>query len=318
MTGVSSFTGSAIAHHLADSGHEVLGVLARDSDSYTGVRALRVAGLNGRIQVVDNCSVGSSRLTESILSWGVVNQFLIHHAEVGDYRSDAFDVPKAVSRSTAGCRELASLLAQQGCSSAVLTRSVFEGGQGLGEYPGPVSPYAIAKTASTELWRLCMSAVGVRCSDFTIANPVGPLEEPRFVSYLAERWLRGLTAVVRAPDHIRDNVPIDVLAHVYGTFARLAHTQPGLNTAPSFWISSNLDFARRVAAEFAVRSGRDCAIEVQSEGGPRWEPRIRVGVHEADPPPGWTVDGFWDRYAAHYGFLDDDRRQKISIPRSDD
>ena len=46
----------------------------------------------------------------------------------------------------------------------------------------------------------------MRLAKFVIANPFGPLEEPRFTAYLAREWLGGRSAVVRTPEYLRDNI----------------------------------------------------------------------------------------------------------------
>ena len=97
LTGASSFTGLWFARALAAAGHHVVAPLRRGYADYRAdVRAARVAQLGE----VAECSFGSSFGDAGFLdlcrsgSWDL----LCHHAaEVGDYRSPAFDVALAAN-----------------------------------------------------------------------------------------------------------------------------------------------------------------------------------------------------------------------------
>jgi hypothetical protein len=45
-----------------------------------------------------------------------------------------------------------------------------------------------------------------------IANPFGPLEEPRFCAYLVKTWAAGQVPEVRTPLYVRDNIHVSLLA----------------------------------------------------------------------------------------------------------
>lgn len=299
LTGASSFSGAAFAQALGAAGHHVVVPLPRALDAYSGVKAERVGALSSRVELIENAPVGSDALRQVVAGAGSWDLLCLHHAVVGDYKSPSFDVETAAAAATAGADELATAMGEAGCSGAVLTRSVFEADCGVSDDPRPIGGYAIAKSVTVETWRRACEVAGLQVSDFTITNPVGPFEEPRFVNYLVATWAAGGTPLLRAPDRIRDNVPVELLAREYVKVCE--ETAAGLSRtlAPSMWVSTNLEFARRVSREFGGRWARSCPVGVSEEQDIS-EPRLRVGLD----PVKWSepaAEGvFWDSYADYY------------------
>lgn len=299
LTGASSFSGAAFAHALGAAGHNVVTPLSRALDAYSGVKALRVSALSSRVEVIANAPVGSDALRQVVAGAGSWDLLCLHHAVVGDYKSPSFDVAAATAAATVGTDELVAVMAQAGCSGAVLTRSVFEANCGVGDDSRSIGGYAIAKSVTVETWRRSCEVAGLQVSDFTITNPVGPFEEPRFVNYLVSTWTVGETPLLRAPDRVRDNIPVDLLAREYVKLCEETAAGRSRALAPSMWVSTNLEFARRVSREFGGRWARSCPVGV-SEDRDISEPRLRVGLDPVEWSEPAAEGVFWDSYADYY------------------
>jgi nucleoside-diphosphate-sugar epimerase len=309
LTGASSFTGSWIARTLAARGHEVVAPLPRPQSEYAGLRGERVALLADAAEVVYNAPVGSERLLSCIASQDHIDVLCIHHAVVGDYRSDEFDVSGAVRSATEGAFAITEAVAEKGATVAMLTRSVFEAGQGVSDDPRPIGLYAVAKSATVGVWGECVRRSQLARAEFTVTNPFGPYEEPRFVKYLAQTWAADRTPMLRAPYWVRDNIPAPLLAADYAASVERAVQGHSVRRVPSHMVASNLEYATRIADQFAPRWDRPCPVGVEAvlDVG---EPHLRIGTdrvdwsdHDLDEP------AFWDDYAAYYAI------QLAEVPR---
>jgi len=236
------------------------------------------------------------RLIQDSDHWDVA---CIHHAVVGAYKARMFDVDLAVTAAAMNHVDVVESLDSAGCRCAVLTRSVFEADRGVTDDASPIGGYAIAKTLTVDAWRNAFNSAGIEASTMTITNPIGPLEEPRFVNYLVSTWARGETPELRAPDRVRDNVPIGLLAELYADACEDAAGGTVVDRTPSLWVSSNYDFARRVAYEFSNRWGLDLSVAVSPDRDLS-EPRIRVGLEAIDWFDPSDERRFWDEYADYY------------------
>ena len=300
MTGVSSFTGAAFAAELARRGIAVVAPLTRRLDDYKASRRERIRALPAEVKVLEDAPVGSEALRREVSQSGSFDAFLLHHAVVDGYRSDAFDIPLAVARATKGARQLTSLVSSLGVKQAVVTRSIFEAGQGLTERPGPIGAYAVAKTATVETWKLEFENEGISVSEFTITNPIGAGEEPRLTAYLVRSWQAGVVPTLRAPHLVRDNVPVGLLASAYASHVERMLSGFAFSYSPSFWVGSNRAFAEKVAREFGSRSGVAAYPLQEARTLTRSEPRVRIGLEELDAEEVWTEHGFWDEYYHYY------------------
>jgi len=79
----------------------------------------------------------------------------------------------------------------------LVTGSVFEPGAGQGGALPAFSPYGLSKAFTSETFRYLCDRHGVSFGRFVIANPFGPMEEPRFTSSLVRAWRAGETPQVR-------------------------------------------------------------------------------------------------------------------------
>jgi nucleoside-diphosphate-sugar epimerase len=302
LTGASSFTGYWFATALVKAGHHVTATFRRAPESYTGVRSCRLAALAPRIEPVWSIEFGDNRFIGLVRSsaWDI----LCHHAaETTNYRSDDFDALAACRGNTRNVREVLALLSQRGCARIIVTGSVFEPFEGVGDLEQRAfSPYGLSKHFSFEIFRFEARRLGLALDKFVIANPFGPLEESRFTSYLAREWSAGRTPSVVTPIYVRDNIHVDLLAREYLALCETPPTEDGVvrKVTPSGYIESQGAFALRVATEMSRRIGRRLEV-VLSRQQTFPEPLIRVNCTPSQiRHPEWSEDQAWEGLYQYY------------------
>lgn len=302
FTGASSFTGHWFVQALAAAGHEVVATLRQPPDAYQGVRRQRVAGLAGRCRF-ERCAFGDAAFLD-LVSRGPWDLLCHHAADVTDYKSPDFNVVAALENNTRALPAVLRALSGASCAAVLLTGSVFECDEGAGEPPlRAFSPYGLSKALTHQSFRYYVPAAGLTLGKFVIPNPFGPLEDPRFTTYLARHWFEGKTPSVATPDYVRDNIPVSLLALEYARYASALAQSPRTAPArcgPSGYVESQGAFARRFAREIGSRLNLPCPLEfkVQSEFP---EPRVRVNTAPPDAAAlGWDESGAWDELARFY------------------
>ena len=300
LTGASSFTGTAFAEALAGSGHAVTAPMQRGEGDYAGVRGDRVARLKGHVDLRWSTPFGGPAFLDLAARGGF--DLLCHHAaHVENYRSPDFDVVGALSSNVQGLRPTLEALKSGGLRGVVLTGSVFEADEGLGEPPlRAFSPYGLSKTLTAQVFGHWCPALDLPLGKFVIPNPFGPFEEPRFCAYLYRTWKTGEVARVNTPDYIRDNIHVDLLAACYARFAaEVAEGRGAARCSPSGYVESQGGFSRRMAVELAPRLGLACGLDLATQTDFS-EPMMRVNAQRAAGlVPGWDEAAAWDRYATY-------------------
>jgi nucleoside-diphosphate-sugar epimerase len=299
LTGASSFTGYWFADRLAKAGHQVVAPLRGTSSSYAeGARAERVRRLAGIAEIVDECVFGSGRFL-ALVEGGSFDLLCHHAAQVGDYRNPDFDIAGAVEANT---HNLRAVLAGGGFAGVVLTGSVFEQNEGVGEAPlRAFSPYGLSKGLTAELVEHRCREAGVPFHKFVIPNPFGPLEEPRFCAYLMRTWKAGEVAKVNTPAYVRDNIHVDLLAGAYLRYAgEVLAGSASPKLAPSGYVETQGAFAERFAREMRARLDLECGLQLARQTDFA-EPVMRVNTASAALyMPDWDEKAAWDGVAASY------------------
>jgi nucleoside-diphosphate-sugar epimerase len=298
LTGASSFTGYWFARLLAEAGHEVTAPLRRNPTSYDELRKRRLASLPQTVKVLADCPLGSDGFM-SLVEGGRWDVLCHHGAQVDNYRSPEYDVFAAIEANTANLRNVLSAMAGKGTRGVVVSGTVFETNEGVGEEPlRAFSPYGLAKACTSLIVEYWAGLFGLTFGKFVIANPFGPLEEPRFCKYLFDCWRSGKVAEVKTPAYLRDNVPVRLLAGAYVRFVeQVACRGPGRqHVGPSFYAESQGSFAARVARETSSRTGWDCRLSLANQTE-FVEPRTRLNKN---PVVATAIEerSFWDEYVA--------------------
>ncbi len=305
LTGGSSFTGLWFARALAEGGHEVHATLTRPGvEAYEGLRRRRVALLAGSATLHGDLRFGSETFLALLRDGGRWDLLCHHGAEVGDYRSEDYDIEGALAANTRGLADVLAALREAGGRGVVLTGSIFERGEG-GDGPdaAAIKPYGLAKSLTSDAFRRDCRRDGVPLGRFVIPNPFGPWEEPRFTSYMARAWRDGASPEVRTPDYVRDNIHVDLLARAYRGFCGevAASDAPYACCEPSGYAESQGDFAQRLARELARRGWPapdtvPCARQTEFT-----EPLRRVNAQPAAGLcPDWDESRAWDALADWY------------------
>jgi UDP-glucose 4-epimerase len=301
FTGASSFTGYWFARELAGAGHQVTACFRGSGESYDGGRGDRVRALSGLVEPIWNVEFGDEHFVDIAISEDF--DVLLHHAaEMTDYRSWDFDPLSASSKNTRSGRRILAGMAERGCGKLVVTGSVFEPYEGVGDVARRAfSPYGLSKHLTFEWYRLEAEKLGLSLGKFVIPNPFGPQEEFRFTSYLAKEWAAGRSPVVATPVYVRDNIHVSLLALAYRRLSETLPSAAGLTrSAPSGYVESQGAFARRVAREIAARTGWACAVsEADQKDFP--EPLFRANdTLAAQAEPQWSESQAWDNLASYY------------------
>lgn len=304
FTGASSFSGYWFVRELAQAGHEVVCPLRGAPESYTGPRRRRSEALQSvtKVRLLPGVRFGEPAFLD-LARQGPWDLLCHHGAEVGNYKAPDFDVLRALESNTHNLRPVLETLQSGGVTGVILTGTVFERGEGLGEEPlRAFSPYGLSKTLTWEAFHYACTSAGLPLGKFVISNPFGPLEEPRFTAYLARTWREGKAAIVQTPDYVRDNIPVDLLARVYVGFAQaLAAQRPAVSRRnPAGYAGTVGQFAERVAREFRARLGWACEVQLALQQDFS-EPLRRVNSEPAAAAvPDWKEAVFWDAFAAYH------------------
>ncbi|MBI1337548.1 MAG: NAD-dependent epimerase/dehydratase family protein [Phycisphaera sp.] len=308
LTGGSSFTGCHFIRELVRAGHAVTATMRGERGGYVGLRGVRV----GLVEEVGDCAWGVSFGDERFVALVEKGGFdvLCHHAaDVTDYKSEDFDVHRALENNTRNARKVLDAFKRNGGKAIILTGSVFEAHEGRSTLDphDPLhafSPYGLSKTLTSEVFAYHAPRVGLAMGKFVIPNPFGPHEEPRFTTYLARTWLAGKTAAVNTPDTIRDNIHVGLLAKSYSLFVSQCVSQGQLSRlmrcAPSGYAQSQGEFAKRFAAAMRPRLNRPCELDLKKQTDFN-EPLSRVNTDALDAAGmGFDEPSAWDALAGYY------------------
>lgn len=302
FTGASSFTGSWFVNKLAERGHEIWATFTQSNAEAYGndIRGARVRRVLENCRPTFSCRFGDDGFIALLQNEKF--DILCHHAaDVTNYRSPDFDVPRAVANNTHRASEVLQSLVSGG-GSLLLTGTFFERGEGAGSAGLPAfSPYGESKRQAADHFQQECEKLGVRMGKFVIPNPFGPWEEPRFISYLARTWSAGEVATVRTPDYLRDNIPVSLLTLAYIEFAeQLPQAVSYAKLNPRGYVETQGAFTERVAREMRDRTAWKCEVELAKQTVFD-EPHERMNTDALDNVNlGWNESAAWDELAAWY------------------
>lgn len=282
---------------LAEAGHEVVAAL-RSTAYDDPLRQTRIHQVARWAELVHGAPFGSDAFAEMISTRGPFDVLCHHGAEAAGHKSPDFDVAGAVRANTRRMDETLAAFKASGGARLVLTGSVFEENEGLGEEPRRAfSPYGMSKTLTSRAFAEGADRAGLAFVKFVIPNPFGPFEAQTFQRHVMTRWREGRVPRVTHPFYVRDNVPVGLLARVY---AGAAEGRLGGHVSPSFYAGPVGEFFQRMAHEVAPRTGWACGLEL-ADSQIFAEPKIRTNRQPIDPADyHWAESRFWDAYARYY------------------
>lgn len=296
FTGGSSFTGFWIVSQLVKDNHDVVITFTGSQNSYSGIRLLRIKKLLANCEAFWNTSFGDDSFIE-LLEQQKFDIICHHGAYVSDYKSDEFCVHEALRVNTNNLQQITQLLKRSSLKKIILTGTVFEENEGVGEAPMEAfSPYGLSKGFTANLFSYWCKKNSIPLAKFVIPNPFGPYEEPRFTTYLINTWKKGQTANVRTPLYIRDNIHVSLLAVFYSKFL----SSDSLKINPSGYVESQGSFANRFALEMRKRIKYECKLNMDEQTDFS-EPLIRINTDIAKFDKAvWNENKAWDELAEYY------------------
>lgn len=239
---------------------------------------------------------------ETVRECGKLDMFCHHAADVANYKSQDFDVARAVANNTHNLKHVLDALEIAGCQNIIATGSVFEPYEGAGtELWRAFSPYGLSKQFTADILRYHARQRDFRLGKFTIPNPFGPYEDVRFTTYLVQNWMEGKVPAVNTPAYIRDNIHVGLLAQAYCYFVEnLSSKEQFQKLNPSGYVESQGDFTRRFAREMQKRLQLPCEVEIKEQIHFS-EPSMRVNTDIATSLPiAWNEAAAWDELADYY------------------
>ncbi|HVT30371.1 MAG TPA: NAD(P)-dependent oxidoreductase [Lacipirellulaceae bacterium] len=304
LTGGSSFTGYWFARALADAGHDVVATLSgsRNSESYSGIRATRVAMLQACARTWFDTPFGSESFFRVLREVAPFDILCHHWAERRGGGAPIFDVDPvaALQANTQRLVDILRTMKDAGCGSMILTGSAFEEGEGSGDFPlRPRNAFDLSKGLTSAVCGFYCRQEGVALDRFVIATPFGPYEERGLANYLMQAWFAGKTAHVSEPRYVRDHMHIRQLANCYAHFVSESGPRGGRKINPSGYIETLGDFARRVAQETRKRTKLGCPVSFGHQNY-FMEPAIRINTTMSKANPSIDHLALWDEYIQHY------------------
>ena len=298
LTGASSFTGAWFAMALAGDRHQVVGTLQRRVDDYPELERCRIAMLQeAGVTLVEQASYGNAVMQD--LAQQGFDRLCFHASDVRDYRSAHFDLGRAMQANLSGMRDACLAAKAAGTVRMIWTGTVFEPHEARGDLlDQAITPYGLSKWLSWQALAFYAADVGLPLGKFIIPNPFGSLEQARFCTYLVNCWARNETPVVRTPDYVRDNIPVDRLARAYADFVALDPADAAAaRSGPSGYAESQGQFTARFARELGPRLGIATPFTLARQTDFS-EPMTRIGLGGVEPV--WDETRFWDALAEDY------------------
>ena len=296
FTGASSFTGYWFVNELIKQGHSVLPIYRQPLTAYEGLRRQRIEHLYALTQTHPHCEFGSADFIQLLDQEQKIDLFCHHASQTTNYKSETFNYTEALAKNTHNLPQVLERLKEKGCNKVLLTGSVFEPGEG-GSTTCAASAYGLSKGFTSQAFHLHTDRVGMRLQKFIIPNPFGIFEDlSRLTSFLIHSWQQGKIPTLQTPSYIRDNIPINLLAKAYVSFAQSSAD----SIRPSFYVGTQEAFAKRFAKEMEERLQINCQLIFQKQTQFS-EPRIRINSDYLSPEEHqWDEKEFWNDLANYF------------------
>jgi len=246
ITGVSSFVGCHLARIFADAGYDVIAVTSRASTAYDGVRAARLASIEGFVQFAV-CDLTDADQVGALIKTNQPDVWVQHAGYADNYASPAYDLEKSLTLNVVALEPLYRALKGTGCGVIVTGSSMEYASSDVANREDdacwPELPYGVSKLAETvEASRLARQ-YGVPTRVARLYIPVGTFDAPgKLMDYVIEQLAAGHAAELSPCTQKRDFLGVDDLCQAY---VRLAQ-----------------DFERQVFDVFNICSGD--AMELKS------------------------------------------------------
>lgn len=284
ITGATSFSGTWFTKTMLDAGIECIAV-SRNTESQSTIVQSR---LNWVRKYYPDFKLTTLKEMHGIPSVDVV---CFHGTATFDYRNPQFDIDLAVQSTL----EISTIIHSKFKNALYVHTGTFsEPNESIGNNTLSFNPYSTSKNI---IYNEHKALIGEdQLFKYVMPNPFGPLENHKFTGYLIQQWAVGKKPLIKSPNYVRDNVPIDLLsAHYVQTLINYTKGLGARTAWPSKYIESNLAFAKRYANHFNELTGYptpiDAVLHHEFE-----EPRIRINKDYCeDTVKGWSEIDSWTK-----------------------
>jgi len=227
---------------------------------------------------------------ENLPNYKDVDVVCLHGTATFDYRNPNFEIEEALKQTLKVSEMIINLFPK---AYFIHTGTFSEPNESFGDdNRTSFNPYSTSKQLIYEKHK--EKVVSGKLLKYVMPNPFGPLENHKFTGYLIQEWSSGKIPVIKTPNYIRDNVPIDLLArHYTSTINEFLNSGDVRTVWPSKYVESNLAFAERYARKFESYTG--IHVELSAPQHHEYlEPRFRVNQNYCeDIVKNWDEDLSW-------------------------
>ena len=286
ITGASSFSGAWFSKKLLQSGYSVLAI----------VNSERTEIIEKRIGMLESHEKFQAHSINELLKKEYSFEILaLHGTATFDYRSSNFDTEKALRETVQTTTDVLNL---HNPKKIIHTGTFSEKNESVSDLrKESFNSYSESKSMIWDKHKEIARQKKIEIYKYVMPNPYGPLENPKFTSYLVKCWSEGSVPKVKFPNYIRDNVPIDLLSNHYAKFVENILDNQYDNEHkiyPSFYVESVLAFAQRYSREIGKRLKTNFSIDFE-QFHEFQEPRIRVNSDLCtDLVKNWNEVNSWD------------------------
>ena len=293
LTGASSFTGMHIVEALLEKGHDVY--CTTTTMTRNSLSASRLNRLKNAVSIIDDCPFGSARFLD-VISKISFDIFWHHGAWTQEYRSWDFDLHAAIQSNTFNIHQILKQLSANGCQHCVLTGSIFEG-QDLNK---PFTPYGLSKHLTRQIFELYCTQHTIQLGYVVIPNPFGEWDNPKLLDHLLRHWLQDEIPSIFAPETIRDNIPVDLLAMAAADWlAQWVKGQSDSIFRPSGYVSTMAEFVERTAQRFQDLYNLPAPFTLNHRA--HHQPSTLINSQNLFRQyPQWNEEDFWQRTFSYH------------------
>lgn len=284
ITGSTSFSGIWFTKTMLDQGWDCIAV-TQNSKVLSPAVEKRLRWIRKDYPTFDFVQLDDLQTYKSI------DAVCLHGTATFDYRNPNFEIEKAVVQTIEVSEKVINFFPN---ARFIHTGTFSEPNESFGDNNrNSFNPYSTSKQLIYEKHREMVKSG--QLLKYVMPNPFGPLENHKFTGYLIQEWADGKTPVVKTPNYVRDNVPIDLLAkHYVLTVSDFLESAETKTVWPSKYIESNLSFSKRYAREFQSRTGIHVEISAP-QFHDYLEPRFRVNQDYCeDRVRNWNEDLSWE------------------------
>ncbi len=248
ITGISGFIGSSLARKLADTEHDIYGLVRHISRA----EASSLEAISRKIRLVEGDLIEYHSIRSAIQS--ISPEVVIHLGALTPVRHSFEDPFPYFKTNFQGTMNIVHSILDVSPKTRLIAASTAEVYGWQPQRPcseddrlNPSSPYAVSKAAADNYLQMAIKVYGLNATVLRCNNTYGRHAKGFLVEYLVTTMLQQQTVHVGAPSHVRDYMYVDdhVNAYVRALENERAVGQ-NFNVSPGNPIT-NIDLAKMIA-----------------------------------------------------------------------